>query len=95
MNLSSAKAWEPKKSERISGTSKTFTKTKKEKPKTAAAGGGAKPPKTPPKGPTGPKDPNKDDKYGKKQNPGKSTDGQDDKMGGLRKSNSQFNDRRY
>lgn len=39
--------------------------TKKDKPKTAAAGGGANPPKTPPKGPTGPKGPDKD-KYNKK-----------------------------
>lgn len=42
--------------------SSTLTRTedkKKEKPKTAAAGGGSKPPKNPPKGPTGPKNPNK------------------------------------
>jgi len=32
---------------------------KKDKPKTAAAGGGANPPSKPPKGPTGPKNPNK------------------------------------
>ena len=32
---------------------------KKDKPKTASAGGGANPPKNPPKGPTGPKNPNK------------------------------------
>jgi hypothetical protein len=32
---------------------------KKDKPKTAAAGGGSNPPKNPPKGPTGPKNPDK------------------------------------
>lgn len=38
----------------------TYVAKKKDKPKTAAAGGGMKPPNNPPKGPTGPKGPNKD-----------------------------------
>jgi hypothetical protein len=37
----------------------TIVTKKKDKPKTAAAGGGMKPPKNPPKGPTGPKKPYK------------------------------------
>lgn len=39
----------------------TVETKKKDKPKTAAAGGNANPPKKPPKGPTGPKNPGKDD----------------------------------
>jgi hypothetical protein len=43
----------------------TYVTKKKDKPKTAAAGGGMNPPKNPPKGPTGPKNP---DKYNDKNN---------------------------
>jgi len=39
----------------------TVVTKKKDKPKTAAAGGGSNPPKKPPKGPTGPKNPDKGD----------------------------------
>jgi hypothetical protein len=44
--------WAPEKSKREQGTLERVEK-KKEKPKTAAAGGGMKPPAKPPKGPTG------------------------------------------
>jgi hypothetical protein len=45
-----------------SGPGTTVETKKKDKPKTAPAGGGKNPPKNPPKGPTGPKN---NDKYGK------------------------------
>lgn len=48
----------PKRDDRPRPGTTVVTK-KKEKPKTAAAGGGSNPPKTPPKGPTGPKNPDK------------------------------------
>jgi hypothetical protein len=44
--------WAPEKSKREYGTLERVEK-KKQKPKTAPAGGGAKPPSKPPKGPTG------------------------------------------
>lgn len=96
---SSQKVWtSPDKSERVAGTLKRFPKnnSRQEKPKTASAGGGANPPKNPPKGPSGPKDPNKggkgDDYFGKKSS--RTTSGDTTKTSGLTKSNSQFNDRR-
>jgi hypothetical protein len=48
----------PKRDDRPRPGTTVVTK-KKDKPKTAAAGGGKNPPKNPPKGPTGPKNPNK------------------------------------
>lgn len=48
----------PKRDDRPRPGTTVVTK-KKEKPKAAAAGGGSNPPKNPPKGPTGPKNPNK------------------------------------
>lgn len=63
--------------------SSTLTRTetnKKEKPKTAAAGGGSNPPKNPPKGPTGPKNPNKgNDNENEKKYTGGLTKGKADK----------------
>jgi hypothetical protein len=51
---SSQKQWtKPDKSEREAGYLKRVEEKKKEKPKTAPAGGGMKPPNKPPKGPTG------------------------------------------
>jgi hypothetical protein len=49
----------PKRDDRPRPGTTVVTK-KKDKPKTAAAGGGKNPPKNPPKGPTGPKNPDKD-----------------------------------
>ena len=47
------------KPERRSSTFSRTENTKKDKPKTAAAGGGSTPPSKPPKGPTGPRNPDK------------------------------------
>lgn len=85
----SQKAWgakapafeKEKKIERKIGTFERIEK-KKEKPKTAAASGGMKPPSNPPKGPKGPnkgpKDENKGKDYKKNKDDNKS-------MGGLSK----------
>jgi hypothetical protein len=63
----SQKQWKnPDKSERQMGSLKRVEEKKKEKPKTATAGGGAKPPSKPPKGPTG--GPNKGPKDEGKRN---------------------------
>jgi len=68
--------------------SSTLTRTenkKKDKPKTAAAGGGSTPPNKPPKGPTGPKNPNKgNDNENEKKN----------SLGGLSKGKSTKNEDR-
>jgi hypothetical protein len=45
--------WAPEKSKREQGTLERVEEKKKQKPKTAPAGGGMKPPSKPPKGPTG------------------------------------------
>jgi hypothetical protein len=49
----SQKAWKPEPTKREAGVLKRVEEKKKQKPKTAPAGGGAKPPSKPPKGPTG------------------------------------------
>jgi hypothetical protein len=49
----SQKAWAPEPTKREPGYLKRVEEKKKQKPKTAPAGGGMKPPSKPPKGPTG------------------------------------------
>ena len=82
--------WAPEKSKRETGTLERHgtrelnepLQKKKQKPKTAAAGGGMKPPSNPPKGPKGPnkgpKDEGKGKDYKKNKDDNKS-------MGGLSK----------
>ena len=73
----------PKRDDRPRPGTTVVTK-KKEKPKTAAAGGGSKPPKNPPKGPTGPKNPNK----------GNDNENERKYTGGLTKGKTSKNDER-
>jgi hypothetical protein len=61
----------------------TVVTKKKSKPKTAAAGGRSNPPKNPPKGPTGPKNPNK----------GNDNENEKKYTGGLTKGHSPKEDR--
>jgi len=89
-----------KKVERKLGTFERVQK-KKEKPKTAPAGGGMKPPSNPPKGPKGPgknpKDENKrqygEDKHSPSMGKGKGTPSKPDKNkdAGLRKEDNKHN----
>ena len=72
------------KPERRSSTITRTNTNKKEKPKTAAAGGGSNPPKNPPKGPTGPKNPNK----------GNDNENERKYTGGLTKGKASKNDER-